>query len=152
MPRGFFKPGNKYGIKGRPKGAKNKRTRFIEAHALAIETQLANGMLTPLEFMLTVMRNSEIDTNIRLAAAQGAAPYVHPRAPAAHRTLKHSFDPGISFAISQERNGACLGAPAISSVCSRRILASGAPAGLFEGVLSGRSPLPAACPNRTIAS
>jgi hypothetical protein len=88
-----FQVGNKHG-KGRPKGARNKRSRLIDAQARAIETQLSNGELTPLEFMLQVMRNPGIETNIRLAAANGAAPYCHPRAPAAHRILKHPFDTG----------------------------------------------------------
>lgn len=54
---------------GRKKGAPNKRT--IETQALAAESGI-----TPLEYMLQVMRTSG-DGKERLAAASAAAPYVH---------------------------------------------------------------------------
>jgi hypothetical protein len=54
---------------GRKKGAANRKT--VETQAL-----VAASGLTPLEFMLDVMRNSE-DGRMRFAAAQAAAPYVH---------------------------------------------------------------------------
>lgn len=57
---------------GRQKGVRNHRT---EAQAAAIE---ASG-LTPLEYMLSVLRDSGQDYEVRLEAAKSAAPYVHPR-------------------------------------------------------------------------
>ena len=54
---------------GRKKGEPNKRT--AEAQAKAEETGI-----TPLEYMLSVMRNSS-DERMRMSAAQAAAPYVH---------------------------------------------------------------------------
>lgn len=62
------------GIKtgGRRKGSRNKRT---EAQAAAIE---CSG-LTPLDFMLGVLRDPEHDYDVRLDAAKAAAPYVHPK-------------------------------------------------------------------------
>lgn len=55
---------------GRKKGLPNKRT------AEAQEQAKASG-ITPLEYMLSVMRTQETDPRERLAAAQAAAPYVH---------------------------------------------------------------------------
>ena len=43
-----------------------------DAHCLEI--------LSPLEFLLQVMRDDNQDTNTRLRAASLAAPYLHPRA------------------------------------------------------------------------
>lgn len=67
---------------GRQKGSRNKRT---EAQAAAIES----SGLTPLEYMLSVMR-CEVPNDaplrdyiaaevLRLDAAKAAAPYVHPK-------------------------------------------------------------------------
>ena len=57
---------------GRTKGTPNKAT---AAKAAAIE---ASG-LTPLDFMLQILRDANNDTAARLDAAKAAAPYVHPR-------------------------------------------------------------------------
>ena len=56
---------------GRPKGAATKRTREIA-------DQAANEGITPLEYLLQVMRTSE-DEARRIDAAKAAAPYVHPK-------------------------------------------------------------------------
>jgi len=57
---------------GRQKGTPNKRTQEVVAK---IE---ASG-LTPLDYMLQVMRDVNEALDIRLDAAKAAAPYVHPR-------------------------------------------------------------------------
>lgn len=57
---------------GRAPGARNKAT---AAKAAAIK---ASG-LTPLDFMMEVMRNQDYPMEARLDAAKAAAPYVHPR-------------------------------------------------------------------------
>jgi hypothetical protein len=54
---------------GRPKGAKNKRTR-------AVEEAVSSG-LTPLGYMLGVLRDEEETNERRSWAANAAAPYVH---------------------------------------------------------------------------
>lgn len=54
---------------GRKKGQPNRRT--VETQA-----QAAEGGLTPLEYLLDVMRNGA-DEKLRFAAANAAAPYVH---------------------------------------------------------------------------
>lgn len=68
---------------GRQKGAKNKATK-------AKEMAIAKSGLTPLEFMLNVMRGTALPEkataaekiaarNMQFEAAKAAAPYVHPR-------------------------------------------------------------------------
>lgn len=55
---------------GRKKGVPNKRTAELQA---AVE---ANG-ITPLEFLLSIMRDGVNEPKDRMAAAIAAAPYVH---------------------------------------------------------------------------
>ena len=60
---------------GRPYGSRNKAT---EKQKAEIDKIAASG-LTPLEYMLSVMRDEQADTATRLDAAVKAAPYVHPK-------------------------------------------------------------------------
>jgi len=62
------------GIKtgGRKKGVPNKAT-------AAKQAEIAASGLTPLEFMLDVMRDEDNEQSVRLDAAKAAAPYVHPK-------------------------------------------------------------------------
>lgn len=55
---------------GRPKGSRNKRT--IKQAKAAQESGL-----TPLEYMLAVLRDETQDQSVRLDAANKAAPYIH---------------------------------------------------------------------------
>jgi len=57
---------------GRPKGAVNQRTRTYQRN-------IENSGMTPLEYMLRVMRNSRAPAKRRDWAAATAAPYIHPR-------------------------------------------------------------------------
>lgn len=57
---------------GRKPGIANTKTREIA------EAALADG-LTPLEFMLGVLRDEEKPFADRYAAAKDSAPYIHPR-------------------------------------------------------------------------
>lgn len=57
---------------GRKLGAATKRTR-------AIADKLSQDGITPLEYLLTVMRDVNEDGAKRLDAAKSAAPYIHPR-------------------------------------------------------------------------
>ena len=65
--RGGRRPGA-----GRKRGAVTRRTQEIA------EKALANG-ITPLDYLLSVMRDATKDGAQRLDAAKAAAPYVHPR-------------------------------------------------------------------------
>ena len=57
---------------GRRKGVPNKATAQREA-------KIAESGLTPLDYMLGLMRDAELATDVRLEAAKSAAPYVHPK-------------------------------------------------------------------------
>jgi hypothetical protein len=57
---------------GRKKGVPNKAT-------AAREAEIKQSGLTPLEFMLKVMRDEDASRKERMRAAADAAPYVHPK-------------------------------------------------------------------------
>lgn len=57
---------------GRTKGTPNKASAKREA-------EIAKSGLTPLQFMLQVMRDDTRPDDMRLEAAKSAAPYVHPK-------------------------------------------------------------------------
>ena len=71
MPRGS-KPGERRG--GRQRGTPNKKTALVIA---AFDAAASNADLTPLDFLLGVMRDSSLSPDLRMKAAQAAAPYVH---------------------------------------------------------------------------
>lgn len=72
---------------GRKKGAANRKT---------VETQAATEAsgITPLEYMLDVMRNGS-DERMRMSAAQAAAPYVHAKLSSVELSGKDGKDLGI---------------------------------------------------------
>ena len=63
--KGGARPGS-----GRKPGSPNKKT-------AEVQKAVAESGITPLEYMLTVMRAPEAEPRERLAAASMAAPYVH---------------------------------------------------------------------------
>lgn len=63
------KPGERRG--GRTKGTPNKAS-------IARQAAIAASGLTPLDYMLGVMRNAKNAVDVRLDAAKAAAKYVHP--------------------------------------------------------------------------
>jgi len=67
MARGGPRPNS-----GRPKGGANRLNQE------AREKALADG-ISPLDYLLGVMRNPEMDLEKRIDAAKAAAPYVHAR-------------------------------------------------------------------------
>ncbi|MEH6697208.1 MAG: hypothetical protein V7672_00770 [Brevundimonas sp.] len=67
MARGGARPGA-----GRKPGATTKKTREIADRAAA------EGV-TPLEYMLTILRDDEQPPAMRFEAAKAAAPFVHPK-------------------------------------------------------------------------
>lgn len=64
---------------GRPKGSANKKTQELVAKILG-------SGLTPLEYMLNVMRDEKVDQGRRDDMAKAAAPYVHNRLAAVEHT------------------------------------------------------------------
>lgn len=73
---------------GRKKGSPNKRTAALQA---AVE---AEG-ITPLAFLLQIMRDEVGDPRDRMAAAIAAAPYVHAKLAA----IEHSGDMNLGVVI-----------------------------------------------------
>ena len=67
-----FPPGMSGNARGRPKGARNKRTRAL------IEAAEAGGE-TPLQYMLRVMRDRNAPARRRDEMAKAAAPFLHKR-------------------------------------------------------------------------
>lgn len=70
---------------GRKPGSPNQRTSDTARKAAA-------AGLTPVEFLLRVMRNSKAPMPMRVDAAKAAAPYVHPRLSAILLDLKDLSD------------------------------------------------------------
>jgi hypothetical protein len=71
MPRGS-KPGERRG--GRQPGTPNKKTALVNA---AFDAATSNADLSPLDFLLGVMRDSSVSPDWRLKAAQAALPHIH---------------------------------------------------------------------------
>jgi hypothetical protein len=76
MSRGGKRPGS-----GRKKGSANRKTREIADRAIEEGT-------SPLEYMLSVMRDEGAESGRRDDMAKAAAPYVHPRLAAVEHTGK----------------------------------------------------------------
>lgn len=70
MPSGGYGPGA-----GRPKGAKNKpKGQDNTKH------EASTAYMTPLEYLLNVMRDESVPTHRRIRAAKVALPYIYPKA------------------------------------------------------------------------
>lgn len=78
---------------GRPKGAASKRTSEIANKA-------AQEGLTPLEFMMQMLRNEEADIKDRMWAAEKAAPYIHARL----ASVEHKGDLNVTTRTKEERD------------------------------------------------
>ena len=66
---------------GRKKGVPNKAT-------VARQQEIAESGLTPLEYMINMLRSENEPPERRMWAAQNAAPYVHPKLSAVDTTAK----------------------------------------------------------------
>ncbi len=72
-PKGLPKSG------GRKRGSLNNRTITQQQQAKAIRQAAKEAGLTPLEYMLKVMRDPATEPHRRGEMAKAAAPYMHPR-------------------------------------------------------------------------
>jgi hypothetical protein len=85
--------GGKRSGAGRPKGSRNVKT---QEQAKAIK----ESGLTPLDYMLSVMRNEGNELGVRLDAANKAAPYVHAKlATVDHKSSDGSMTPPIRIVV-----------------------------------------------------
>jgi hypothetical protein len=71
---GGSKPGERRG--GRQRGTPNKTTALV---ASAMNAAAADPAITPLDFMLGLMADPNVDPSLRFKAAQASAMYVHPK-------------------------------------------------------------------------
>lgn len=94
MAHGGSRPGA-----GRKAGSPNKASAEREAAITA-------SGLTPLEYMLQVMRDEAQPPPVRLDAAKSAAPYVHPKLSSAE--VKHGGEIGVR--VSKEQRDASFAA------------------------------------------
>jgi hypothetical protein len=76
---------------GRPRGRRSRKT---EQRLDAIES----SGLTPLDYMLTILRDIAQDQAVRLDAAKSAAPYIHPKL--ATTTLKGDADAPVALTLN----------------------------------------------------
>lgn len=90
MARGGKRDGS-----GRPAGAVTKKTREVAVKAAA-------AGLTPLEYMLGVLRNEDADAKDRMWAAEKAAPYVHARL----ASVEHSGGLEVTTTTKEQRDAA----------------------------------------------
>jgi hypothetical protein len=70
---------------GRPKGVRNVKT--VEQIA-----KVEAAGITPLEYMLGVLRDKSAETALRMDAAKAAAPYVHARLSAIEAVVTGALD------------------------------------------------------------
>lgn len=90
MPRGGKREGA-----GRPAGATTKKTREVA------EKAVAEG-ITPLEYMLDVLRNEQADPKDRMWAAEKAAPYVHAKL----ASVEHKGGIDVTTQTKEQRDAA----------------------------------------------
>lgn len=63
----------------KPKVQRKAPTKQLLAELGTTPKQLAAHGLSPLEYMLRIMRDSKVSRDMRLKAAVAAAPYAHPK-------------------------------------------------------------------------
>jgi hypothetical protein len=96
MPRGS-KPGERRG--GRRPGSKNRRTLALEAAVQAMADGARADEL-PAEFLRKVCQNEKLDLNVRIAAAQAAAPYYSSKL--ASVRVEHEHKPRAIYYLADE--------------------------------------------------
>ncbi len=87
-----MKGGKRLGA-GRKKGIPNRAS-------AAREAAIAASGLTPLDYMLSTMRNETKPVALRLDMAKAAAPYVHPRLASVEQTGDVAKPEPLSFTIN----------------------------------------------------
>lgn len=80
---------------GRPSGAVTTRSREVAEQA-------SKEGLTPLDYMLSILRDVEADTKDRMWAAEKAAPYVHAKL----ASVEHSGSLDVTTQTKEQRDAA----------------------------------------------
>jgi hypothetical protein len=84
---------------GSRKGIPNKAT-------AAREKAIAESGLTPLEFMLQVMRDENMPFPQRIQAANAVAPYVHPRLANSEVKMTGELVHHVNWTVTKPKDGA----------------------------------------------
>ena len=74
MAHGGARPGA-----GRKRGSRTKNPKPHPTRAKILAMEAAAAGLTPVDYLLGIMRNEKLELPVRLEAAKAVAPYVHPR-------------------------------------------------------------------------
>lgn len=98
MSKGGFRPGS-----GRPKGAKNIKPAPKIDVAKDIARAAKESGMSPLDYMLNVMRDENADGNRRDRMAVAAAPFVHARAEPVDTSKKAQKQANAEKAATQGR-------------------------------------------------
>jgi hypothetical protein len=93
MPRGS-RPGERRG--GRQRGTPNRITALNNA---ALSAAAAGPNVSPLDFMLGLMRDPKVPTDLRIEMAVAAAPFVHIRPRSSRRERAAPTQPGSALGI-----------------------------------------------------
>lgn len=85
MPKGHtptngFKPGKSGNPNGRPKGARSKITMLTEKQRIELAQRTG---ITPLEFLMSVLRDPAAPFDYKVECAKIASPYLHRKMPIA---------------------------------------------------------------------
>lgn len=99
MAHGGARPGS-----GRKPGAATKFNEEARAKA-------AEGGITPLEYMLDVLRDEENDMPIRMDAAKAAAPYIHAKL----ASIEHKGGLDVTTQTKEQRDAAVAAAALANS-------------------------------------
>ncbi len=89
---------------GRKPGTPNKAS-------AAREKEIAESGLTPLDYMLSIMRDENMPTDSRFEAAKAAAPYVHPKL----ANVEHSGGIDVTTQTKEQRDAAVAAATRANS-------------------------------------
>ena len=98
--------GGKRANSGRKKSALTKRTQAIAENL----TKTGSG-ITPLEYMLDILRDDTADAKDRFAAAMAAAPYIHPRLAAVEHSGNQEKPLSMLLGLLGEIDGKTRGLP-----------------------------------------
>jgi hypothetical protein len=98
MPRGS-RPGERRG--GRQRGTPNKKTALKNA---ALAAAAADPNLSPLDFLLSLMRDPGLPPDLRIKMAQAAAPFVHPKPGDGRRGQSRAGKHGDQVAVFNTKN------------------------------------------------
>ena len=85
MPRGGLRPNS-----GRKAGTKNIKTKVIAERC-------AEEGITPLEYMLNVMRDPTQEFDTRMDAAKNCAPYMHPKLSSVEQNVQADITTGTIY-------------------------------------------------------